>query len=227
AQWPERRRRESEGGAGGRPPPAPPLGALAAAARNLTRLYELHARVVGRMQEGDAAAVGKLDGPFQELGAQLFEAPDVRLDVRGVEAEVLEADVRGGVSRLERLARAGTGDVHGHAAVHALAADKAVPEHPRLVVDDLEIERPHVPLRGAARIRGLQVDVVDPVCHDASSGLRGRWRRSPSMITILVVVTPITSVPVVRPGSTAVMVARGTEYAPRGAYWIFLISTTR
>src|SRR5215475_6183545 len=42
-----------------------------------------------------------------------------------------------------------------------------------------------------------------------------RWRRSPSMITILVVVTPITSVPVVRPGSTAVMVARGTEYAPR------------
>src|SRR5262245_3016853 len=42
-----------------------------------------------------------------------------------------------------------------------------------------------------------------------------RWQRSPSMITILVVVTPITSVPVVRPGSTAVMVARGTEYAPK------------
>ena len=60
------------------------------------------------MQEGDAAAVGKLDGPFQELGAQLFEAPDVRLDVRGVEAEVLEAEVRGGVSGLERLTRSGT-----------------------------------------------------------------------------------------------------------------------
>src|SRR5215472_8003761 len=161
------------------------------------------------MQEGDAAAVGKLDGPLQELGAQLFEAPDVRFDIRGVEAEVLEAEVRGGVSRLERLARAGTGDVHGHAAVHALAADEAVPEHPRLVVDDLEVERPHVPLGGAAGIRGLQVDVVDPVCHDASSGLLAQ--------ELATLAFPITSVPVVRSGSTAVMVSTGYRICPAGA----------
>src|SRR5262250_251842 len=160
------------------------------------------------MQEGDAAAVGKLNGPFQELGAQLFEAPDVRLDVRGVEAEMLEAEVRRGVSGLERLASAGTGDVHGHAAVHALAADEAVSEHPRLVVDDLEVERPHVPFGGATGIRGLQVDVVDPVCHDASSGLLEQ--------ELATLAFPITSVPVVRSGSTAVMVSTGVQNMPRG-----------
>src|SRR5262249_37847412 len=107
--------------------------ALAAAARDLARLHQLHARVVGRPQEGDAAAVAEPDGPVEELGAQLLQPPDVRLDVRGVEAEVLEAEVRGGVPGLERLARARSGDVHGHPAVHALAADEAVAEHARLV----------------------------------------------------------------------------------------------
>src|SRR5690242_182590 len=126
---------------------------LAAAARDLARLHQLYTRVVGRAEEGDAAAVGELDRSLQELGAQLLQPPDVRLDVRGVKAEVLEAEVRGGVPGLERLARARAGDVHGHPAVHALAADEAVAEHARLVVDDLEVERSHVPLGGAAGIR--------------------------------------------------------------------------
>ena len=59
----------------------------------------------------------------------------------------------------------GARDVHRHAPVLALAAHEAVAEDARLVVDDLEVERPHVPVGGAARVRRLQVDVVDPVGH--------------------------------------------------------------
>src|SRR5262249_56652527 len=96
-----------------------------------------------------------------EVRAEASEPPDVRLDVRGVKAAVLEAAACGGIRGLEGLAGAGTGDVHGHAAVHALATDEAVAEHARLVVDDLEVERADVPLSRAAWIRGLQGDVGD------------------------------------------------------------------
>src|SRR5438552_1867203 len=137
----------------------------AAAARHLARLDELDARVVGRAQEGDAPAIGELDGSLEELGAQALEPADIALDLRGVEAEVLEAEVGRGVSRSELLSRARAGDVHRHAPVHALAADEAVAEDARLVVDDLEVEGRAGPLGRAARVGCLQVNVVDAKGH--------------------------------------------------------------
>jgi hypothetical protein len=83
----------------------------------------------------------------------------------GVEAEVLEAVVGGGVARAELLVGAGPGDVDRQAAVLAHAADEAVAEHPGLVADDLEGKRLLVPFGRAAGIGCLQVDVIDAKGH--------------------------------------------------------------
>src|SRR5439155_17289098 len=95
---------------------------------------------------------------------QPLEPCDVGLDVLRVEAEVLEAVVRVRVAGAEPLVRARARDVDGEA-VLAGAAHETVAEHARLVVDDLEAERGDVPLGGLARVRRLQVDVVDPIGH--------------------------------------------------------------
>src|SRR5439155_6674552 len=77
--------------------------------------------------------------------------------------------VRSGVAGAQRFARARTRDVHQHAAVLALTANEAIAEDAHLVAQDLEGERPHVPLGRLPRIRRLQVDVVDPIGHGVSS----------------------------------------------------------
>jgi len=100
----------------------------------------------------------------EEPGAETGEPRDVGLDVSGVEAEVLEAVMRHRIAGAELLVGAGARDVDGEA-VLAGAAHEAVTEHARLVADDLEAERGHVPLGGLAGIRRLQVDVVDAVAH--------------------------------------------------------------
>src|SRR5207253_1525182 len=139
----------------------------AAAGAALARLDQLDPDVVGRPHERDARPVRDLDGPLQEASAQALEPLDVGLEVRGVEPEVLEPVVGARVPRPEALARARTRDVHAHSAVLALAADEAVAEDARLVAHDLEVEGPHVPLRGLPRVGRLQVDVVDAERHDA------------------------------------------------------------
>src|SRR5213594_626189 len=150
----------------------PAMTASAAAARSaghLPRLDQLDPDVVGRPHEGDTRPVGNLYRPFQQAGAEALEPRDVGLEVRRVEAEVLEPVVGARVARAQALAGARAGDVHGHPAVLALAADEAIAEHARLVAHDLEVEGSHVPLRRLPRIGRLQVDVVDAERHGASS----------------------------------------------------------
>src|SRR5262245_41090680 len=104
-----------------------------------------------------------------------------------VEAEVLEAMVRHRVAGAEALVGARAGDVDRDAAVLALTADEAIAEHPRLVADDLELERLLVPLGGLARIRCFQVDVVDPERHGSclplgpAGRVRSRFRTTCSV----------------------------------------------
>src|SRR5262249_1540602 len=62
--------------------------------------------VGGRPQERDARAVGNLDRPLEQASAQTLEPSDIRLEVRRVEAEVLEAVMRAGITRAEPLTRA-------------------------------------------------------------------------------------------------------------------------
>src|SRR5262249_24056990 len=135
-------------------------------AGDLPRLDQLDPDVVGRPDERDAWPVRHLDRPFQQAGAEAFEPPDVGLQVRRVEAEVLYPVVSAGVAGAEALAGAGARDVHRHAAVLALAADEPVAEHARLVAHDLEVEGLNVPFRRLPRIGRLHVDVVDAECHD-------------------------------------------------------------
>src|SRR5437899_9885359 len=142
------------------------VASAAAGGAGFARLDQLDPDVVGRPHERDARAVGDLDRPLQQAGAEALEPLDVGLQMRGVEAEVLEPVVRARVPRAQALVRARPGDVHPHAAVLALTADKAVAEHPRLVAHDLEVEGAHVPLGRLPRIGRLQVDVVDPERHD-------------------------------------------------------------
>ena len=122
------------------------------------------------------APFGILDRPLQQRRPQAGQARDVRLDVLRVEAEVLEPVVGAGVARAQPLAGAGARDVDGHGAALAHAANEAVAEHPRLVVDDGEVEGRHVPLGGLAGIGRLQMDVVDPVWHQATS-MSDDWMR--------------------------------------------------
>src|SRR5690349_7667560 len=138
----------------------------AAAARDggLAPLDQLDAHVVGGLDEADARAARDLGGPFQQARAQALEPLDVGLQVVGVEAEVLEPVVGGGVAGAEALVAPRARDVD-RGAVLGLAADEAVAEHPRLVGDDLERQGLHVPVRGLARVGGLEMDVVDPVGH--------------------------------------------------------------
>src|SRR3989442_14229849 len=97
--------------------------ALAAAGRaGLPRLDQLDPDVIGRLQERDARAVRVLDRPLQQAGAEPFEPRDVGLQVRRVEAEVLEPVVRARVARAEALVGARPGEVHVHAAVLARTA---------------------------------------------------------------------------------------------------------
>ncbi len=87
--------------------------------------------------------------------------------------------MRPGIARAELLVGARARDVD-RGAVLALAAHEPIAEHARLVGDDLEREGLHVPVGGLAGVRGLQVDVVDPVGHggvlsaEVSSGPRHR-----------------------------------------------------
>src|SRR5438128_2932551 len=155
----------------------------AAAGAALARLDQLDPDVVGRPHERDARPVRDLDGPLQEASAQALEPLDVGLEVRGVEPEVLEPVVGARVPRPEALARARTRDGHAHSAVLALAADEAVAEDARLVAHDLEVEGPHVPLRGLPRVGRLQVDVVDAERHDAPPLEGALGRRGPSPAT--------------------------------------------
>src|SRR5262244_2133654 len=121
-------------------------------AGDLSRFDQLEPDVVRRPHECDARPVGHLDRPFQYAGAEALQPLDVGLQVRGVEAEVLEPVVRAGVAGAEALAGARAGDVDGDAAVLALAAHEAVAEHARLVAHDLEVEGLHVPVRRLPRI---------------------------------------------------------------------------
>src|SRR5881397_538248 len=139
---------------------------ISGAAGDLPRLDQLDPHVVGRLHERDARAVRILDRPLEQAGAEPLEPLDVGFEVRRVEAEMLEAVVRARVARAQALVGARAGDVDVHAAVLALAADEAIAEHPRLVARDLEVERSHVPVGRLARIGRLEMDVVDPECHD-------------------------------------------------------------
>src|ERR1700716_4195947 len=82
------------GGGAGKSRAAPLLSA-AAAGRRLS-FDQLEARVVGALHERDARALGVLDRPLEQRGAQPLEPRYVGLDVLRVEAEVLEAVVRVG-----------------------------------------------------------------------------------------------------------------------------------
>src|SRR5438094_6395162 len=136
-------------------PPTPQRSALSAAAAGWRlSLHQLEARVVGALHERDARALGVLDRPLEQRGAQPLESRDVGLDALRVEAEVLEAVVRVGVAGAEPLVRARARDVDREA-VLAGAAHEAVTEHARLVVGDLEAEPGDVPLGGLARVRRL------------------------------------------------------------------------
>src|SRR5262249_515917 len=95
-------------------------------------LDQLHAHVVGRLDEADARAARDLDRPLQQAAPEPFEALDVGLEVVGVEAEVLEAVVGAGIAGAQPLAAAGARDVD-RGAVLALAAHEAIAEHARLV----------------------------------------------------------------------------------------------
>src|SRR5262249_16960053 len=96
------------------------------AASDLPRLDQLEPDVVGRPHECDPRSVRDLDRPLQQAGAEAFEPLDVGLEVRRVEAEVLDPVVSARVARAEALAGAGARDVHRDAAVLALAADEPV-----------------------------------------------------------------------------------------------------
>src|SRR5262245_1848353 len=137
----------------------------AGAAGDLPSLDQLDANVVGRLHERDAPAVRDLDRALEQASSQPLEPSDVGLDIRRVEAEVLEAVMRAGVTGAQALVGARARDVDVHAAVLALAADEAIAEHPDLVARDLEVERPHVPLGRLARIWCFEMDVIDPECH--------------------------------------------------------------
>src|SRR5687767_4066640 len=89
-------------------------------------LDQLDAHVVGRPHEADARAIRDLDGPLEQSRAEPFQARDVGLEACRVEAEVLEAVMGARVAAAERLAGAGAGDVHHHAAVFRLTAHEAV-----------------------------------------------------------------------------------------------------
>src|SRR5262249_53307157 len=106
-----------------------------------------------------------------------LEARDVRFELLGVEAEVLEPVVRAGVAAAQRLGGARARDVDHHAAVLALAADEAIPEHPDLVVQDLEREGLLVPLGCLAGIGLLQMDVIDAERHGPHSSLESSIAR--------------------------------------------------
>src|SRR5262247_3076873 len=140
----------------------------ARAAGDLPGFDQLDPHVVGRLHERDAPAVRHLDRPLQQAGAESLEPPDVGLEVRRIEAEVLEAVMGAGVARAQPLVGARAGDVDVHATVLALAAHEAVPEHARFVTRDLEVEGPYVPVGRLARIGRLEMDVVDPKCHERS-----------------------------------------------------------
>src|SRR5881628_1092435 len=125
------------------------------------------ARTGERLGPGDASAHHGLE--HFGFDSTHLETDITRLEVRRVEAEVLEPVVGARVARAQALAGARAGDVHGHPAVLALAADEAIAEHARLVAHDLEVEGSHVPLGRLPRIGRLQVDVVDAERHGASS----------------------------------------------------------
>src|SRR5262245_55152464 len=92
------------------------LSAAAAGDRGLLRrLDQLDPRVVGATDERDPRAVGDLDGALEHRAAERAQPGDVRVEVRRVEAEVLEPVVRHGVARSEALVGSRTRDVHGHA----------------------------------------------------------------------------------------------------------------
>src|SRR5262245_1395831 len=111
---------------------------LAGAAGDLPGLDQLDPHVVGRLHESNAPAVWNLDRPLEQAGTQSLEPPDVGLEIRRIEAEVLEAVMRARVARAQTLVGAGSGDIDVHAAVLALAADEAVPERACLIARDLE-----------------------------------------------------------------------------------------
>src|SRR5688572_20656859 len=87
----------------------------------LRPLDQLDAHVVGRPRGADARAVGDLVGRLEQPRAEPLETRDVGLEAGRVEAEVLEAVMGAGIAAAERLAGAGAGDVHHHAAVLGLA----------------------------------------------------------------------------------------------------------
>src|SRR6185436_10353610 len=105
----------------------------AGAAGDLPGLDQLDAHVVRRLHERDAPAVRHLDRALEQTGSQPLEPPDVGLEVRRVEAEVLEAVMGAGVAGAQALVGARARDVDVHAAVLALAADEAIAEHPGFV----------------------------------------------------------------------------------------------
>src|SRR5580765_2417304 len=133
----------------------------------LRPLDQLEAPVAGRPHEPDARAIGDLDGPLEQPRAEPLEPRDVGLEAGRVETEVLEAVMGAGVSPAERLAGAGAGNVHHHAAILGLAAHEAVAEDARLVAHDLEVEGLRVPVGRLPRIRRFQMNVVDLVRHGA------------------------------------------------------------
>src|SRR5262245_26052013 len=63
----------------------------AGAAGDLPGLDQLDPHVVRRLHERDSPAIRHLDRALEQAGSQPLEPPDVGLEVRRVEAEVLEA----------------------------------------------------------------------------------------------------------------------------------------
>ena len=82
----------------GASPSAAPTGDAA------NRFDQLDAGVVGAAHEGDPRAVRDLDRPLEERAAELRQARNVRVQVRRVEAEVLDAVVRGRIPGAKLLA---------------------------------------------------------------------------------------------------------------------------
>src|SRR5438128_10417169 len=109
------------------------IASAAARGARLPRLDQLDPDVVGRPHERDPWAVGDLDRPLQQAGAEALQPLDVGLEVRRVESEVLEPVVGARVAGAQALTRARPRAGHAHAAALARAADEAMPENARLL----------------------------------------------------------------------------------------------
>src|SRR4029078_13305483 len=142
------------------------------ASLGLARLDQLEADVIGSGQERKPGAIGHLRWPFLQLGTKPLKTRDVGVDILGVDGKMLEAEAGRSAAGAQRFAGASVGEGDQHAALLRTAAHEAVAEYARLVAEDFEAECYDPPIRGLARVGGLDVNVVDPERHEAPRSLR-------------------------------------------------------